>query len=266
MFEKVYISSIYKCYKCCSVRIQNNVTLITWLVFVTIQEPIDVDDVASTSRKKLFEKTYSFQDGEFKIESAEGELKKRDANMEICHVFLSHSARDQKYASFISLCLRSLLPDVKVHHKSSSSNSNDEVQFLHSAQVLVVILSSSYVRSPKEVEEFNVILSRERSAKDVRHLYVIRVNEIPRKPTYFHLVHCDTALDDQFWYEVLENKVKVTEAGSKSDDLDIGSEYRKARVKVEDKQSKLKDVEVLALMKAFSDIRWKLEGNRSVMH
>lgn len=237
-------------------------------MLVPFQNPIQIDEIMEQLREANFEKFYKFHEGEFVVSSSgmipslkENESETPEAAQNKCHVFISHSARNQKYAAFLSRSFNLINPNVKVHLKSHVTDTNAELEFLHSANVLVVILSKSYIQSPKEVEEFNVILSLGRRSKGHRHLYVIRLNELPPKPTYFHLVNVDTDLTDPVW----EGMVKRVQNPDKIVSLDVRKEFSLARRHVEDKEMSFKDAEILALVKIFADIAWKLKTRGLVL-
>jgi hypothetical protein len=132
-------------------------------------------------------------------------------------------------------------------HINSASGSEQEL--LQSADVHVVLLSQSYAKSPREMDELSVLLSQTRSRKDYRLLYVIKVNELPQKPTYIHLVPCDTALNDHLWVDLAEKHL-------------VQKEFRLSQSYAEDREMKIPKAELLPLAKAFADIAWKLDHQR----
>ncbi len=169
-----------------------------------------------------------------------------------CDVFISHSVRDQKYASFVSACLLLDDPGLKIVDKLKLRGP-DEGELINKARCIVVLLSESYIRSNKEAEEFNVILSRERTVKGARRLYVIRLETLPPHPRYFHLVPCDTCLADDFWEKhrrTLRDELNLDYGQSLFD-----GKVQDCLVKVSLKHGKLEEREALTLQKATCDIR-----------
>ena len=82
--------------------------------------------------------------------------------------------------------------------KSNINTSEEAV--IDIAKCIVILLSQSYINSAKEVEQFNMILCRERQSQSGRLLYVIKTSAWTESPMYFSLVPCDTALSDEFWW------------------------------------------------------------------
>ncbi|ELT94093.1 hypothetical protein CAPTEDRAFT_227952 [Capitella teleta] len=206
--------------------------------------------LAQRWRQWCFDKFYSFDaNQQFSIKSNEPPAPQKDSYS----VFISHSTRNSMLANFLARSFALIRSDVKVYAKSAGSDSVTEQKMLHAADMHVVLLSRSYVRSPRDIEELNVILGQTRGKKDNRQMYVIRVDQLPLKPTYMHLIHCDTALDDDVWEDV-----------AKKHGSEMRKEFTFAQRHVEDKEMKLKRGEVMALVKAFADISWKLEHQRNL--
>lgn len=159
-------------------------------------------------------------------------------------IFISYSLQDRRYASFLAWALARSPSNFSIC-SLSSSEANDTAQ-VDKARCVVVLLSLQYHRNPKKVEEFNYILSR---ARKHRVIYVIFVDVLPIRPWYMRVVHCNTALTDDFWPDALASLTN-----SSKDGMIFTPEVNSAKIRIEKTQGPLLSREILALLKATCDV------------
>ena len=172
----------------------------------------------------------------------------------LMQVYLSFTLSDQKYASLLEKMLRKKMPAITMNTLSGG----DEAEQIEAARCIVVFLSSKYLCSRKQMEEFNLILSKQRSGHGRRLMYVLWLNYIPPKPTYIHLVPTDTVLTDVLW-DTLVGRLRE---GGGVDGVFAGVAAEKAAVEKE--FGRLKDSDVMALLKVTCDISAMVTSGRSV--
>ncbi len=153
-------------------------------------------------------------------------------------IYLSCVLSDQKYAKFLeNVILQELDDGLKVNFKSTS----DGVESINDADFFIVFLSRNYMKSAKDIEELNLILSRVRQEQGKHMLYVVRLEQLPAKPTYVHLVACQTCLEDDFWEDVASEK-------------ELSQKVSKVKKTVKQSHGTVDDRDVYALLKASCDI------------
>ena len=160
-----------------------------------MQDLLDLGQLAETERKRQFNNFYE-------IDGPEAAIKLKDISCESSKdasthkLFLSFSLRDQAYVHVVTSLLRDRYPMLAMSDKLSDSPLE-----LDSATHYVIFLSMHYRKSPKQMEEFNMILSKLRGGS--AHVYVITLSAMPLIPTYLNLVPSYTSLVDEFWEDVL---------------------------------------------------------------
>lgn len=159
-------------------------------------------------------------------------------------VFISYSLQDRRYANFLAWSLARSSSSFSIC-SLSSSEANDTAQ-IDTARCVIVLLSLHYHRNPKKVEEFGYILSR---ARKHRVIYVIFVDVLPTRPWYMRVVHCNTALTDDFWPDALASLTNASKDGTI-----FSPELNSAKTKIEKLHGPLLSREILALLKATCDI------------
>lgn len=160
-------------------------------------------------------------------------------------VFISYSLQDRRYANFLAWSLARSSSGGFSICSLSSSEANDTAQ-IDTARCVVVLLSLHYHRNPKKVEEFGYILSR---ARKHRVIYVVFVDVLPTRPWYMRVVHCNTALTDDFWPDALASLTNASKDGTI-----FSPELNSAKTKIEKLHGPLLSREILALLKATCDI------------
>ncbi len=202
---------------------------------LSFQEILDIDEVVSIYRQKQFEKNYEYESNKIVLKTMPGE----GTNAKFEHtIYLSCVLSDQKYAKFLeNVILQELDDGLKVNFKSTS----DGVESINDADFFIVFLSRNYMKSAKDIEELNLILSRVRQEQGKHMLYVVRLEQLPAKPTYVHLVACQTCLEDDFWEDVASEK-------------ELSQKVSKVKKTVKQSHGTVDDRDVYALLKASCDI------------
>jgi len=168
---------------------------------LSLQEPLDINKYSATIREHSFMNCYELNEtGDISITTPPHIYGLSEMQTSyICDVYISHSLHDQKHATFLEKYLKSRCQELKVSCKSNITSSEESL--VNAAKCIVVLLSSSYIKSVKEVEEFNIFLSKKRQHEIGHMLYVIKMSELSTEPMYFKLVPCDTSLCDDFWWQ-----------------------------------------------------------------
>lgn len=221
------------------------------------QYPMDIQDLTEKWRRHDLESNYFLsQNGIYVNDAAfdimRGRSPRRDdpnlyssrSEKTNADIFISYSLQDRRYASFLAWDLARSPSNFSIC-SLSSSEANDTAQ-VDMARCVVVLLSLQYHRNPKKVEEFNYILSRVRKH---RVIYVIFVDVLPTRPWYMRVVHCNTALTDDFWPDALASLTN-----SSKDGMIFTPEVNAAKTKIEKTQGALLSREILALLKATCDV------------
>lgn len=212
-------------------------------MFASFQRLLDIDEIYGSKRKIIFEKQYEFKDGVIQFRDGQSTTSSSDVSDSEYSIYFSFVPSDQKYAVFLDKCVKNRSPNITF----KSSNHGDKVEDLEKANLLVVFLSKLYLKSRRDIEELNLILSRKRSNSSCK-TYVITTEQLPAKPTYVHLVDCHTHLEDDFWMGVSVEEV-ATEVSN------IGNNVQKSH-------GQLRNTEMCALMKAACDLAALREGKR----
>jgi len=182
------------------------------------------------------------------IASSEIDADEAASSTATCDVYISYALRDSMLACFLSSVLARQPYNLTVYSTSQSETSDSAA--IDSAKCVVVILSLHYHGSSKKIEELNWALSRARDRKD-KMVYVITVDELPMKPVYLRLLISSTCLKDGFWSEALS----ALKNRSGDDGTLFTSTIAAERRKIEnDQHGRLEDTDVLALLKAATDI------------
>ncbi len=108
---------------------------------------------------------------------------------------------DLPYGAFFNNLLKAKQPDLSTNFGRASER--EELTSLDSARIIVALLSPNFINSGKHVDEYHVALARHRKTKGKPILYSIQVEELPKWPTYFHIVPCRISLTDVLWKEIL---------------------------------------------------------------
>ena len=155
-------------------------------------------EAAQSLRQHAFKENYDIDAGYVSFKTSQGATNTEG------FVFMSYSIRDDVFAH----CLKSLLTARNSNVRfNSKMGKESEVMHAENASCYVILLSSNYIRSKKEVDEFNVILSKQRAAKGGKTvMYTILVDDLPPTPMYFHLVTIDTALTDNVWQKLAKKE------------------------------------------------------------
>ena len=169
-----------------------------------------------------------------------------------CQVYLSYTLSDQKYVSFLEKMLTKKVSNLVI----SSPSSGKGADLIEAANCTVVFLSNKYLQSKKQMEEFNLILSKERTCHNRRFMYVVRLNYIPPKPTYMHLVPCDTALTDIIWETAYSQLKETVDAAS------VMAHVASEREAVEKDYGPMDESDIIALLKVCCDVSALLSSGR----
>lgn len=214
-------------------------------------------EIAQRQRRKYeFDASYFYNSKNFLIESKlDLADTKWNTSCSGCDLFICSSLHDQKYVKFVTDMLLKTYPDLMVSNKLN----NSETQ-ISTAQCLLVFLSSDLLTSSKEMEELNLIISKQRSAIDSKLMYIIQIDELKNPPTYIKLLSCETCLTDEIWVDFVNSEVRQLEGGLLKNP-DVKSVYQDIK---KDLQSSLTDQETIALLKAVVDIKLQLCNIRCV--
>ena len=213
--------------------------------------------MTSLQRKKLFHKLYSYskRENEFALTKMPQLWKgtQVDDSKDSYDIFLSCSLWDQHYVHFVIERLKKYHPELKLCDKLQSSENQ-----ISEGRCCIVFLSSKYLGSPKEVEELNLILSRQRSHKGRQIMYILRVDDLPAVPYYPGILWCDTCLTDDLWDEFVSTTVKG-DAHTSLWNTDINQLSKEVEKEF---KKQLKEKEVAALLKCVCDLDAVLRKGR----
>ncbi len=106
-----------------------------------------------------------------------------------------------KHGAFLNYVIKSKFPEINTNFGLVSPS--EELASLDSAKIIVALLSTAFINSGKHVDEYHVALARHRKTKGKPVLYSIQIEDLPKWPTYFHLVSCRIALNDLLWVNLL---------------------------------------------------------------
>ncbi len=106
-----------------------------------------------------------------------------------------------KYGAFLNYVIKAKFPDITTNFGMVSQS--EQLASLDSAKIIVALLSTAFINSGKHVDEYHVALARHRKIKGKPVLYSIQIEDLPKWPTYFHLVSCRIALNDLLWVNLL---------------------------------------------------------------
>ncbi len=107
---------------------------------------------------------------------------------------------NHKYRYFLNALLKLRAPDVITNFELT--NETEELHSLENAKVVIALLSPDFVHSGKVVDDLHIALARHRKTVGRPLLYPIHVMELPRWPTYFHILPCRIALYDLIWKDM----------------------------------------------------------------
>ena len=217
-----------------------------------LQEPIEALEVAEIQRKNVINQLYQISDGHVQLISAATTPNLAEPLQTNSEVFVSYTVRDQIYVDFVQQSLVAKQPNVTFNGKMDVVG--DMVQ-IERAQCVIIFLSSNYLRSEKEVDEFNLILSKQRTNGHTNRQYVILLDDLPPFPTYFHLVCIDTSITDAIWKDSITS---VKEKGGKV----LDDSLTKIAKNVSQKYGKVEESHVLALSKVTGDVVQILQSGR----
>ena len=139
------------------------------------------------------------------LQSRPESANSKSVEAEQVHIVFSCAPEDQKYATFLKAIFKDAAPSLVV--KAPSVDDKDRLPLMDNAKCVVAFLSPSYLDSPEQVEEFNIALCRQRISP-ATVLFPIVIQNLPSKPTYFHLVPSPLNITDAMWAE-LANKWNV---------------------------------------------------------
>ena len=112
---------------------------------------------------------------------------------------------DYSYGFFLNHLLKARCPSITTNFTLKSDAA--QLACIDTARLIVPLLSQNFVQSGKDVDEYQISLARHRNNNGPPLLYPICIEELPRWPTYFHLVPCAIALHDTLWKEVLSSDI-----------------------------------------------------------
>ena len=171
---------------------------------------MDAVEAAQSLRQRSFEANYSMEAGNITLKDTIKQSQSYQSSKEP-FIFVSYTIRDDVYAHCLKLLLTARYPDTDVRFNSKTGK---ESELMHAENVAcyVILLSGHYCHSKKEIDEFHMILSKQRASENARQvMYTILVDDLPPRPTYFHLAAIDTALTDDMW-TTSAKKVKTLDA------------------------------------------------------
>lgn len=221
--------------------------------FICLKETCNINILSSKRRQEIFEKNYSYERSEstFIIStSLKGKQSPKNVNTG-CDLYISSSLWDQKYVDFITNRLRKIRPDLSIQHKLQ----NSELKIVE-AKCVVIIMSTNYMKSPKEVDELNFILSKERAVKVGRHMYVVKIKDSDTFPTYVQLLHYDTSLSDELWEDFVHQQRESRHGNLLNDEVvtlnqNLEKEFKEG----------ITEEETMALLKVVCDLHSVLTDN-----
>ncbi len=116
---------------------------------------------------------------------------------------------DTSYGAFLNNLLNIKAPDLTTNFGKLSES--EQLASLDSAKIIVALLSPNLINSGKHVDEYHIALARHRKTRGKPVLYSVQIQELPRWPTYFHIVPCRIAVTDTLWKEVIaQHDVRTT--------------------------------------------------------
>ena len=114
---------------------------------------------------------------------------------------------DYSYGFFLNHLLTTRCPSITTNFKLKSDAA--QLACIDTARLIVPLLSQNFVQSSKDIDEFQIGLARHRSNKGSPVLFPIQLEELPRWPTYIHLVPCAVALHDILWKIILSPDIEA---------------------------------------------------------
>ena len=109
---------------------------------------------------------------------------------------------DISYGAFLNNLFKTKAPALTTNFGKGSES--EQLASLDSAKIIVALLSPNFINSGKHVDEYHIALARHRKSKGKPVLYSIQIQELPRWPTYFHIVPCRIAVTDLIWRDIID--------------------------------------------------------------
>ena len=108
---------------------------------------------------------------------------------------------DVGYGAFLNNLFKTKAPELTTNFCKVSES--EQLGCLDSAKIIVALLSPNFINSGKHVDEYHIALARHRKTKGKPILYSVQIQELPKWPTYFHIVPCRIAVTDLLWKEII---------------------------------------------------------------
>ena len=156
---------------------------------------LSVEDVTSSWRRELWERSYHIVPGYNLLEKKRFEKYYQDSD-EVFEVILSCHPNEQCFAIFFRDKLQQHLPHVRI---SISKANVLRLHLLDDAKVVIPFLSDNFIEDSGLMEELDTALFRHRVANSLI-LCPIIVGDLPLLPSYIRLLFCLFSCHDSFWY------------------------------------------------------------------
>ena len=136
---------------------------------------------------------------EKEVEKAGDEIKDKNKPLPVYDIAIMCS--DQSYGAFLNNLFKYKAPDLTTNFGKVSES--EQLACLDSTKIIVALLSPNFINSGKHVDEYHIALARHRKSTGKPILYSIQIQELPRWPTYFHIVPCRISVSDLLWKDII---------------------------------------------------------------
>ena len=147
------------------------------------------------------EKEVEKASGEKEVEKPGDEIKDKNKPSPVYDIAIMCS--DLSYGAFFNNLFKFKAPDLTTNFGKVSES--EQLACLDSAKIIVALLSPNFINSGKHVDEYHIALARHRKSAGKPVLYSIQIQELPRWPTYFHIVPCRISVTDILWKDIIND-------------------------------------------------------------
>ena len=138
---------------------------------------------------------------EKEVEKNGDEIKDKKQSLNVYDIAIMCS--DQSYGAFLNNLFKCKAPDLTTNFGKVSES--EQLACLDSAKIIVALLSPNFINSGKHMDEYHIALARHRKSTGKPILYSVQIQELPRWPTYFHIVPCRISVTDPLWKDIIND-------------------------------------------------------------
>lgn len=138
---------------------------------------------------------------EKEVEKSGDEIKDKNKTLPVYDIAIMCS--DLSYGAFLNNLFKYKAPDLTTNFGKVTES--EQLACLDSAKIIVALLSPNFINSGKHVDEYHIALARHRKSTGKPILYSIQIQELPRWPTYFHIVPCRISVTDLLWKDIIND-------------------------------------------------------------